>query len=983
MFIEQKQLFHWRRVVRKGREIACCTRLIAGILLFAGSTALVIASPTGGSVTGGDAAAIVTQPDADTTTIDQFRQRVDIDWTGFDTTTGQSVTFNQPNSSALAINRISGNRTRFDGTLNANGRIFLINQNGITFGNSAQVNAGSLLATTAQLDRCKTGYRSFTFSGNGYGTVVNNGNITVSDGGFAVLAAPNVENNGFIQADLGQVELDSTNDFTVNVDLRGDGLITFAAPEEWLADETGQPGVTSTGTLQSHSGHVYLNANMASAITEGVVNLSGVVDADQFVSTPDGGLTMVAGNQGPQDYPGGTIQVESTGDINIGGGTDIHAVGGEQVAASFHAARDINAGAAGDPVTLTLKASATADGTYGSRRANARASLEMIAASHGGAGNLTIHDGTVEVTADATGTNGGTPVLENTVSGERCGKPDGRTSGAPVSATATVVLEGAGVEANADFNVHARAETLDTGYGQYTNHGNDTDALATLDVLANGEVELDTSDNVISYGQRGDLTLAGNIDVGAESATLSPATSRATSNVVLSATGSTDVSGEIGVDAQAVSVPGANPYGSVDADATDANAALLVLGGTPPALHGLLHDVSLNRVDQLGTLSDMLTLANLDQVLSVFGGLVEDPATFLDRLGGIGSGSVSYTGNASVTARADLTTTGAGLEGPDPRAEATAAGIFAAGGDVTINTDPVTVDAQAYANQLDVIDSVPASAVTPAVYISPSLSTEARSFLVAAAGLGDLFNGVPEGGSYSQLNVRGDLSAMALEQASRNGEPSPGDYDQLAAAVTALVASGDITVRGADPLATADPAQVRGRASRWQLCYHATCAPVTPGVEGLLDLAANSADANGSVDSAHLAQIVIESLHGNVDIQPKHLTHVQPAGLFTDPIGPIWPGNLPLRFAADGRMLVATGIDTTRPPQIVALDSSIESAIQRGGDPSTLLPPTASGGCVAAGRDAFTVSGPDYFDRLISAACDTGGRTDGSTPEQH
>ena len=43
-----------------------------------------------------------------------------------------------------------------------------------------------------------------------------------------------------------------------------------------------------------------------------------------------------------------------------------------------------------------------------------------------------------------------------------------------------------------------------------------------------------------------------------------------------------------------------------------------------------------------------------------------------------------------------------------------------------------------------------------------------------------------------------------------------------------------------------------------------------------------------------------------------------------------------------------------------------------GGDPSTLLPATASGGCVAAGRDAFTISGPDYFDRMISADCETG-----------
>ncbi len=207
--------------------------------------------------------------------------------------------------------------------------------------------------------------------------------------------------------------------------------------------------------------------------------------------------------------------------------------------------------------------------------------------------------------------------------------------------------------------------------------------------------------------------------------------------------------------------------------------------------------------------------------------------------------------------------------------------------------------------------------------------------------------------------------------------PNPDSYNQLAAAVTALIATGDITVRGADPLADADPAHVQGRSSQWQLCYQDQCTPVTAGLDGVLNLAADSASGATDIDSAHLAQVIIESLYGDIDIQPKRTAtqDVQPAGLFTDPIGPSWPGNLPLRFDSNGLMLAATGIDATRPPQIVALGSGIENAILAGGDPSTLLPPTASGGCVAAGRDAFTISGPDYFDRMISADCEAGNQT--------
>ena len=354
MFIERKQLFHWRRSVRNGREIAYCKRLIAGVMLFTAAT-VVQAAPTGGSVVQGPGAATISQTaDGSLTTIEQTAMRADINWTGFDTTAGQTVNFHQPNAAALAVNRISGNRTQFDGTLNANGRIFLINQNGITFGSGAQVNVGSLLATTSQLDSSTSTPETHSFSGDSYGSVINNGDITVSDGGFAVLAAPHVENNGFIKADLGQVELASTSDYTVNVDLRGDGLITFDTNGEWLDDDSTSLGVTSTGTLQARSGQIYLTANMASNIVEGAVNLSGVVDADQFVSTPNGGLEMIASAQ--QAYPGGTIKVESTGDINIGGGANIHAIGGDTVAASFHADRDINMGVDGDPASITLKA---------------------------------------------------------------------------------------------------------------------------------------------------------------------------------------------------------------------------------------------------------------------------------------------------------------------------------------------------------------------------------------------------------------------------------------------------------------------------------------------------------------------------------------------------------------------------------------------------------------------------------------------------
>lgn len=972
MFIEQKQLFHWRRVIRKGREIAYCRRVIAGVMLFT-TAAAVQAAPSGGQVTHGSAD--ISQTAAGTLThtdIDQNSQRVDIDWTGFDTIKDEQVNFLQPNELAVAINRISGNTTSFDGILNANGRIFLINQNGITFGSNAQINAGSLLATTSDTDPIDDellsaqGYAQsiYIFDGSGYGEIVNNGTITVSNGGFAVLAAPHVENNGYIQADLGQIELASTNDFTLNVDLRGDGLITFSTRGEWLEGET--TGVSSTGTLQSKSGRVYLSANMASDIVEGAVNLDGIVDADQFIGTPNG-TVMVGTVNGQPFYPGGTIKVESTGDIHIHGGADIHAIGGETVSASFLADRDITMGADGDPATIVLKASASTDDTYYRLGgAHAAASLEMIAARQGGTGSLMIADGTIEVTADAIG-SGDYPRLATADTGSLYPVAGGTT------ATATVVLEGSEVDINADFDVHARAESLAPEFDDRLEATvydiNRTEALAVLDVLARGENELDTSGNPLRYGERGDLTLTGDIRVSADAAAADAGSSKATANTLLAATGNTTVTGGVDVDAVATSEPGRYLPLFGGADSADANAALVMLAGTPPGLMDLLRDVSLNRAPVPGTLSDNLTLANLDDLLRVFGGLVDDPVAFLDRLGGIGNNTLSYTGDANVNATADVDSIGLDRPGVPARAEATAAGYFVAGGDVYINTDPIRVDALAKANY----DNGPYLVGQNGNHAGGYADTEARGFLVFAAGLHDLFggndngNGTTEG---SDLTILGDVSATAHEQQTLNGAPLPYPASPLAGALTALLATGDITVRGADPLAEAGPlddpdhtARVQGRSSMWQHCDSSGCTPVTDGLDGLVE---------GFFENDfrfYLAQLVIKA-GGVIDIQPKG-GKIQPVGLFMDPVGPGWPGNQPLRFDAGGRMLVATGADVTQPPRIAALPGDVEAAILAGADPTTLLPPTASGGCVAAGRDAYTVTDADFFDRLISSSCES------------
>ncbi|OQX30894.1 MAG: hypothetical protein B0D96_00355 [Candidatus Sedimenticola endophacoides] len=148
MFNVEKQLFNWRQSRKNGKEINLCTRMLVGGLLVVAATGGALAAPTGGAVQQG-LATIDPGPD---TTITQTSDLVRIDWTGFDTSAGESVTFMQPRALSVAVNRITGGRTDFQGALTANGRVFLINTSGITFGASAQVNVGALVATVSDLD---------------------------------------------------------------------------------------------------------------------------------------------------------------------------------------------------------------------------------------------------------------------------------------------------------------------------------------------------------------------------------------------------------------------------------------------------------------------------------------------------------------------------------------------------------------------------------------------------------------------------------------------------------------------------------------------------------------------------------------------------------------------------------------------------------------------------------------------------------------
>jgi filamentous hemagglutinin family protein len=143
--------------------------------------------PTGGNVVAGSGQ--INTPSANQMVINQASNKLAIDWQSFDIAAGHKVTFNQPGSDSIALNRVLGaDGSKIMGQLDANGRVFLINPNGVLFGAGAQVNVGGLVASTLNISDTDFAAGNYRFKGDGSNaSVINKGNITATDGGSVAL----------------------------------------------------------------------------------------------------------------------------------------------------------------------------------------------------------------------------------------------------------------------------------------------------------------------------------------------------------------------------------------------------------------------------------------------------------------------------------------------------------------------------------------------------------------------------------------------------------------------------------------------------------------------------------------------------------------------------------------------------------------------------------------------------------------------------
>jgi len=103
------------------------------------------AGPKGGVVVSGSGS--ITK-DAAETIIKQNSQHMAINWDSYNVASGERVQYIQPNSQSVSLNNIlSSNGSVIAGNIDANGKVILVNPNGIVFTQSSTINVGSLVAS--------------------------------------------------------------------------------------------------------------------------------------------------------------------------------------------------------------------------------------------------------------------------------------------------------------------------------------------------------------------------------------------------------------------------------------------------------------------------------------------------------------------------------------------------------------------------------------------------------------------------------------------------------------------------------------------------------------------------------------------------------------------------------------------------------------------------------------------------------------------
>ncbi|HAN6215479.1 TPA: filamentous hemagglutinin N-terminal domain-containing protein, partial [Escherichia coli] len=310
---------------------AMALSLLSGMIMMA-NPVTAANLPTGGQIVAGSGS--IQTPSGNQMNIHQNSQNMVANWNSFDIGKGNTVQFYQPNSSAVALNRVvGGGESKIMGNLKANGQVFLVNPNGVLFGKDASVSTSGFVASTRDIKNDDFMNRRYTFSGGqkAGAEIVNQGALTTNAGGYIVLAADKVSNSGTIRTPGGKTVLAAGERVTLQLD---NGGLTSVQ----VSGDVVNALVENRGLISARDGQVYLTAFGRDMLMNTVLNVSGVVEAGGM-HRQDGNIVLDGGDSGVV-HLSGTLQADNASgqggkvvvqgqNILLGKGSSITATGSQ------------------------------------------------------------------------------------------------------------------------------------------------------------------------------------------------------------------------------------------------------------------------------------------------------------------------------------------------------------------------------------------------------------------------------------------------------------------------------------------------------------------------------------------------------------------------------------------------------------------------------------------------------------------------------
>ncbi|MFC1804286.1 filamentous hemagglutinin N-terminal domain-containing protein [Candidatus Omnitrophota bacterium] len=411
-------------------KVKILATVVLAVLIF---PVIANALPEGESVAVGDATFVRTE---DTLNINTPSERLIVNYDSFNIAQQETVNFNQPSSSAIALNRVTGvSPSEIFGTLTANGIIYVINERGVTFGPNSRVDAAAVLAST--LDTSDSDFlagKSIFLAGNENAFILNQGNIKVSNGGFIGLLSAAVKNEGLLEAELGTVVMAAGEKITLALDDLNDiSVVINEGVQETVAGF--DSAIANSGTISANGGKVILSADVLNDVFDQSINNTGIIEAGSIQS--HNGEIILVGAGAPVTNIG---KISASGTQETADGGKVSIIGASVLSSGLIQANAAEAGAAGEIIIVaesdvTLDAASTTEATAAVLNgAGGRIKISSSAGSVIAAGAVNVDGGLVSG-------NAGTIDIDAYVQLEMSGIISGRAPPPPGFNSATVLLQ--------------------------------------------------------------------------------------------------------------------------------------------------------------------------------------------------------------------------------------------------------------------------------------------------------------------------------------------------------------------------------------------------------------------------------------------------------------------------------------------------------------------------------------------------------------